>query len=132
MQAMLFEGWRHIGPPYMFIPNGFTGSILINCPFLLFLARRQAGREAWKWLPWVAMAILCAFIWTHGNPGGWQVSARYMATLLPWILLVLMQNAPSRIGRLEWLVYGISVVINAWCVYLFNLSDVMGRVIGEN
>ncbi|MGH9847587.1 MAG: hypothetical protein ACREEM_53535, partial [Blastocatellia bacterium] len=79
--AMLIEPWRRIEKfPYL-IPWGFGGSILLNCPFLLLLARLGARDATLKLLAWGAIGILTLVLWCHGNTGGWQISYRYAMEL---------------------------------------------------
>lgn len=123
--AMLIEPWRSIDHSPYWVPTGFGGSILLSCPFLIFLFRRGARDAALKWLAWSAIGVLVFSLWCHGNPGGWQISYRYAMDLLPWMFLILLENSPDRISKLEISLLTLSITINAWSTYLFLRSDAM-------
>lgn len=117
--AMLWEGWNRIPDfPYL-VPTGFGGSILLSCPFLLFLFRRGGTDARLKWLAWAAMVALTSVLWLHGNPGGWQISYRYAMVLLPWMLVILLETSPKKVTRLEVVLFLLSAAINAYSTWLF-------------
>ena len=123
MKAMLFESWKTIeGYPYL-TPTGFGGSILLSSPFLLLLFRRGAKELSLKVIAWIAIVILTAVLWLHGNPGGWQFSYRYAMILLPWMFIILLESAPPGVTRLEIVLFAASVAVNAYATYLFLWTD---------
>jgi len=123
--AMLLEPWQRSPQwPYL-VPTGFGGSILLSCPFLILLFRFGARDATLKYLAWGAIGILTLVLWLHGNPGGWQISYRYAAELLPWMFLILLENSPKKITPLEVILFVASVAINAFQTYLFLRSDAM-------
>jgi hypothetical protein len=123
--AMLLEPWQRSPQwPYL-VPTGFGGSILLSCPFLLLLLRFGARDTALKYLAWGAIGILTLVLWLHGNPGGWQISYRYAAELLPWMFLIFLENSPKKVTLLELALFIASVAINAFQIYLFLRSDAM-------
>jgi hypothetical protein len=123
VQAMLFETWRRVEKfPYL-VPTGFGGSIFLSSPYLIYLFRRGARDATLKWLSWGAIGILTLILWCHGNPGGWQFSYRYSIELLPWIFLILLENSPKRIGRMEIILLAASIAINAYGTYLFLRTE---------
>jgi hypothetical protein len=117
--AMLFEPWKRVPDfPYL-TPTGFGGSILLSCPFLIYLFMRGARDAMLKKLAWTAIALLTLTLWLHGNPGGWQISYRYAMSLLPWMFLILLENRPKKIGHAEVTLLLASTAINAYSTWLF-------------
>ncbi|MGI8917786.1 MAG: hypothetical protein ACR2H6_04225 [Pyrinomonadaceae bacterium] len=123
-KAMIFEGWKLVeSPPYL-IPHGFGGSIFISCPLLLLLFRfRGVRNHLLIVVSWIAIVVLTFALWLHANPGGWQFSYRYGMILLPWMLLILLNNGKKQLSLLETAVFVISVAINAYATYLFLWTD---------
>jgi hypothetical protein len=66
---------------------------------------------------------LTLLLWCHGNPGGWQYSYRYAMVLLPWMFMILLRNGPSRMTKIELLLYMASFLMNAWGSWLFLRTD---------
>jgi hypothetical protein len=123
--AMLLEPWQRSPQwPYL-VPTGFGGSILLSCPFLLLLFRFGAHDITLKYLAWCAIGILTLVLWLHGNPGGWQISYRYAAELLPWMFLIFLESSPKKVTPLELVLFIASIAINAFQTYLFLRSDAM-------
>lgn len=123
VQEMLYTPWKRIaGFPY-FVPTGFGGSIWWSSPFILFTWRFDARDKILKYTAWAAIIILTVFLWTHGNPGGWQFGYRYAMVLLPWMFVILLENSPEEITLLEWLAYIVSFIVNAYATYLFFWTD---------
>ena len=119
MKQMLFERWKTIGHyPYV-VPSGFGGSVFLSCPFLFFAFTREARDPVLKRVCWAAAVILMFCLWLHGNTGGWQYSYRYAIELLPWMFVVLLESSPLTVSPLRGGVFGLSVLINAYAVYLF-------------
>src|SRR5437660_3768062 len=122
MQISLFEGcndYPHF--PYIrFFPFGC--SIFLASPFL-FLLFREGGR--FKVAAWIAIGLLTAVLWCHGNPGGWQFSYRYAMVLLPWMFLLLVENGPARISAIECALLAVSVAINAAATYQFLWTNLI-------
>ncbi|HEX5081769.1 MAG TPA: hypothetical protein VFY40_06980 [Blastocatellia bacterium] len=117
--AMLIEPGRRIPHfPYL-MPTGFGGSIFLSCPFLIYLFRRGARDAGLKNLAWIAVALTTLTLWLHGNTGGWQISYRYAMVLLPWMVLILLENAPKKVGLTELALLLASIAINAYSTWLF-------------
>jgi hypothetical protein len=120
--AMLLQPWHHhAGFPY-FTPDGFGGSILIASPFLFLLLRKPVHTGLRYWTSLLAVALLTAALWCHGNPGGWQFSYRYALILLPWLLLAYVEALPQSPTNLEIALWLLSLAINAFATYLFMFS----------
>jgi hypothetical protein len=118
-EAMLFESWRRVEQfPYL-TPTGFGGSILLSCPFLIYLFRIGARDATLKTLAWISVAVLTFTLWLHGNPGGWQISYRYATVLLPWMFLILLESSPRRGSLTEMALLAASMAINAYSTWLF-------------
>jgi hypothetical protein len=114
---MLFGGFGDLFPKFPYLhPYGFGCSIFLASPFL-FLLFREGGK--YKAPSWIAIGILTAVLWSHGNPGGWQFSYRYATILLPWMFLLLVGNGPAKISANETLLFAVSVAINAAATYQF-------------
>ena len=117
MHHMLFFGF---GKPFLEFPHirpyGFGCSIFVASPFL-FLLFREGGK--YKIVAWIAIAVLTAVLWTHGNPGGWQYSYRYATILLPWMFLLLAGNGPQKFSLIELSLFVVSVAINAIATWYF-------------
>ncbi|HEY7181046.1 MAG TPA: hypothetical protein VIC84_06490 [Blastocatellia bacterium] len=124
-EAMLFETWRRVDRfPYL-RPAGFGGSIFLSCPFLIYLFRRGARDAKLKALAWIAAAVLTLTLWLHGNPGGWQISYRYAMELLPWTVLVMLENSPKKVSLTEMALLLASIAINAYSTWLFLWTQYM-------
>ena len=114
---MLFKGIGDTTPKFPYIlPYGFGCSIFTASPFL-FLLFREGGK--YKAVAWLAIGLLTAALWCHGNPGGWQFSYRYGMILLPWMFLLLAGNGPAKLSAIEVSLFFISVAINAVATYEF-------------
>jgi hypothetical protein len=122
---MLLTTWRRMPAFPYFVPTGWGGSIFLSCPFLVFLFRPQTRDKQLRWIAIIAIVILTFVLWCHGNPGGWQYSYRYAMVLLPWMMLILIENSPSRVSWLEWMLFVASIAINGWGTYLFLRSEYM-------
>jgi hypothetical protein len=72
-----------------------------------------------KIVAWVAITLLIIPLWLHGFPGGWQFSYRYMMILVPWIFVLLLESTGARVTLVESALCGLSILINAWALYLF-------------
>jgi hypothetical protein len=117
MYHMLFEGFGETPFKFPYIqPNPFGCSIFLASPFL-FLLFREGGK--YKIAAWIAIGLLTAALWSHGNPGGWQFSYRYAMILLPWMFLLLAGNGPVNISVIEISLFIVSVAINAVATYQF-------------
>jgi hypothetical protein len=114
---MLFKGIGDTVPKFPYIlPYGFGCSIFIASPFL-FLLFREGGK--YKGAAWIAIGLLTAALWSHGNPGGWQFSYRYATILLPWMFLLLVGNGPPKLTVIEITLFVVSVAVNALATYEF-------------
>jgi hypothetical protein len=114
---MLFKGIGDTTPKFPYIlPYGFGCSIFIASPFL-FLLFREGGK--YKTVAWIAIGLLTAALWSHGNPGGWQFCYRYGMILLPWMFLLLAGNGPAKLSVIEVSLFLISLAINALATYEF-------------
>ena len=103
---MLIKPWEWRPQFPYFVPNGFSSSILISSPFLLFAFRPGARDACCKYSAWAAVAVLTLLLWMHGNSGGWQFGYRYAMVLLPWLFVIMLESAPkkcikTRMGRLS-------------------------------
>ena len=123
VKEMLFTLWKPLNKfPYL-VPTGFGGSILLSSPFLFLTLRFGAKEKILKYTAWAAILVLTILLWTHGNPGGWQFSYRYAMTLLPWVFIILLENGGEKITVVEKILYGFSILINAFATYLFHWTD---------
>jgi hypothetical protein len=120
---MLAKPWYLLDSfPYL-VPDGYSSSILISSPFLLFLARFGARDRGLKYASWFAVIILTLLLWTHGNSGGWQFGYRYAMVCLPWIFVLLLESAPKNVPPLELAAYILSFAANAYATWLFHWTD---------
>lgn len=120
---MLFKLWE-FRPAYSLpMPNPFSSSILISSPFLLFAFRTGYREKLVKYLAWAAVISICLVLWMHGNAGGWQFAYRYAIAILPFLFLIMLENAPIKIAPLEWAAYIFSFVANAYVTWLFHWTD---------
>ncbi len=123
MWEMLIKLWEirdHFPLP---MPNGFSASILISSPFVLYAFRFGSRDKALKYLSWVAVLVLCILLWMHGNSGGWQFAYRYAMVCLPWLFVIMLENAPKKVTPLEWTAYGVSFILNAYATWLFHWTE---------
>jgi hypothetical protein len=120
---MVTEPWKPIGEYPYYVPTGFGGSVFLNSPFLLLVFRRGARDPRLKRASWVAIGLLTLVLWVHAKPGGWQFSYRYAMVLLPWVLLILLENSPGRVSLAERILLAVSVGVNAYATYLFLWTD---------
>jgi hypothetical protein len=120
---MLLKLWEWKSTfPYL-VPNGFSGSILLSSPFLFLLLRFGSRDKLLKYAAWVSVAILTSLLWMHGNSGGWQFGYRYAMVLLPWIFVILLESSPKRITPLEWALYTLSFMANAYATWMFHWTE---------
>jgi hypothetical protein len=120
---MLFAGFGDLFPKFPYLhPYGFGCSIFIASPFL-FLLFREGGK--YKIPAWIAIGLLVAVLWSHGNPGGWQFSYRYATILLPWMFLLLAGNGPAKTSVNETSLFAVSVAINAAATYQFLWTNLI-------
>jgi hypothetical protein len=117
---MVFAGFQFAGPLPSIQPDGFGCSIFLASP-LLFLLFRPAGKH--QGVAWIAIATLTLVLWCHGNPGGWQFGYRYAIVLLPWFFLLLLEGGGPKLSIYEATLFGASVVINGFAMYLFLWTD---------
>lgn len=120
---MLYTPWKRLRDYPYFVPAGFGGAIWWSSPFVFLLLRFGARDKILKYSAWAAIFIMTFLLWIHGNPGGWQFSYRYGMVLLPWMFVILLENSPRKITFLEWLLYIISFIINAYATYLFFWTE---------
>lgn len=107
------------------MPDGFSASILLSSPFLLFVFRVGAKDGALKLASWIAVIILTFILWCHGNAGGWQFGYRYAMVLLPWIFVVMLENAPKKVTIPEIVLYSVAFIANIYATWLFNWTNYM-------
>lgn len=120
---MLLKGWDmrdHFPLP---MPNGFSSSILISSPFLLFAFRSGWRDRVVKYAAWAAVITLCLILWMHGNSGGWQFGYRYAIVCLPWLFVIMLESAPKRLTNLEISAYVFSIAANAYATWLFHWTE---------
>jgi hypothetical protein len=120
---MLFGGFGDLFPKFPYLhPYGFGCSIFIASPFL-FLLFREGGK--YKIPAWIAIGLLVAVLWSHGNPGGWQFSYRYATIVLPWMFLLLAGNGPAKTSVNETSLFVVSIAINAAATYQFLWTNLI-------
>lgn len=125
IREMLIIPWNRIDQAPYFLPTGFGGSIFLNSPFLLLIFRPRTRDRRITIAAWSAILLLTLCYWFHGNAGGWQFSYRSVITILPWFLLLLLENSPDRVTRLEILLLAASIAINAWGLYLMLWTNLV-------
>ena len=108
--------------PYL-VPNGFSSSILLSSPFILFALRLGSRDKVLKYCAWAAIAVMTILLWMHGNSGGWQFGYRYWMVCLPWLFVILLENSPKKISRLEWAAYIFSFIANLYATWLFHWTS---------
>lgn len=122
---MLLKQWNWTSDfPYL-MPDGFSSSIILSSPFLLLVFRLGAKRGWLKIAAWLAIVTLTFILWCHGNAGGWQFGYRYAMVLLPWIFVIMLENAPKKVTIPEWILYGIAFLANLYATWLFNWTEYM-------
>lgn len=122
---MLFKPWEY-RPTFPYLrPNGFSSSILISSPFIIFALRSGARDATLKCLSWCAILLLCTVLWMHGNSGGWQFGYRYAMVCLPWLFVILLESSPKRISGVEWSAYAFAFFANAYATWLFHWTGYM-------
>ena len=108
--------------PYI-VPNGFSSSILISSPFILFAFRFGSRDKVLKYCAWTAIGIMTVLLWMHGNSGGWQFGYRYWMVCLPWLFVILLESSPRMISPLEWAAYIFSFIANVYATWLFHWTS---------
>jgi Gpi18-like mannosyltransferase len=116
---MLLEPWHRITRPPYFLPDGFGGSIFLNAPFLICIFQTGARHRDLKAASWIAITLLTAVFWCHGNTGGWQFSYRGAIVMLPWFFLLLLEATQKRLRKWQLTLIAVSILINGWATYLF-------------
>lgn len=87
---------------------------------------RSLGRDhGLKYAAWLAIFILTALLWSHGNSGGWQFGYRYAMVILPWAFIILLEWAPRRFPIIEATAIGFSFAANAYATWLYNWTTYM-------
>lgn len=120
---MLFRFWETTSTfPYL-LPNGFSSSILLSSPFILFAFRTGSRDRVLKYCAWAAIAVMTVLLWMHGNSGGWQFGYRYWMVCLPWLFVIVLETAPKRISPLEWAAYIVSFIANLYATWLFHWTS---------
>ena len=120
---MLFKMWSWRDTFPYFMPDGFSSSILFSSPFLFLLLRVGARDGALKLASWIAVVVLTIILWMHGNSGGWQFGYRYFMVALPWVFVILLESSPKRVSPVEWTLFGLSFLANAYATWLFNWTN---------
>jgi hypothetical protein len=108
--------------PYL-VPNGFSSSVLLSSPFILFALRTGSRGKSLKYCAWLAIAIMTVLLWMHGNSGGWQFGYRYWMVCLPWLFVILLETSPKKISPLEWVAYVFSFLANLYATWLFHWTS---------
>lgn len=108
--------------PYI-VPNGFSSSILLSSPFIIFAFRMGSRDKTLKYCAWAAIAIMTVLLWMHGNSGGWQFGYRYWMVCLPWLFVILLETLPNKISPLEWAAYFFSFIANFYATWLFHWTS---------
>ena len=120
---MLLKLWEMKSTfPYL-VPNGFSSSILLSSPFILFAFRFGSRDKVLKYGAWAAIAIMTVLLWMHGNSGGWQFGYRYWMVCLPWLFVILLETSPKKVSPLEWAAYIFSFIANAYATWLFHWTS---------
>ena len=120
---MLFKPWEfQEAIPYL-VPDGFSSSILLSSPFILFSTRLGARDRVPKYSAWAAIVVMTLLLWMHGNSGGWQFGYRYWMVCLPWLFVILLESSPTKISRLEWAAYIFSFLANLYATWLFHWTS---------
>ncbi len=119
---MLFRGFGDVPNFPFLVPYGFGCSIIAACPFLFLLFREGGSRRL---VCWGTISVLTLILWMHGNTGGWQYSYRYAMILLPWILMLLVENGPKHLTALETFMFVVSVVLGGMGVYEFLWTSIV-------
>jgi hypothetical protein len=120
---MLLKLWEVKAAFPYFVPNGFSSSILLSSPFMLFALRFGARDKVLKYCAWAAIAIMTVLLWMHGNSGGWQFGYRYWMVCMPWLFVILLETAPKKISPLEWAAYIFSFLANTYATWLFHWTS---------
>jgi len=123
MWEMLFRLWEWRPSFPLPMPNPFSSSVLLSSPFLLFAFRLGAKDMVIKYLCWIAVLAICIPLWMHGNSGGWQFGYRYAIAILPFLFVIMLENAPKKITALEWVAYAFSFIVNAYVTWLFHWTE---------
>lgn len=108
--------------PYL-VPNGFSSSILLSSPFILFSLRSGSRDKVLKYCAWAAIAVMTILLWMHGNSGGWQFGYRYWMVCLPWLFVILLESSPKTISPLELAAYILSFLANLYATWLFHWTS---------
>jgi hypothetical protein len=119
---MLLKPWHIISNFPYFLPDGFSSSILISSPFLIYCFVRKRNPQLAA-LSWITLVMITLIHWMHGNSGGWQFGYRYAIVSLPFIFLLLTSAERKKFTALEVSLYIFSFVANLWALWLFNWTS---------
>jgi hypothetical protein len=92
---------------------------------LLLLFRSGAVSLERKVAAFIAISAMTVVLWMHGNSGGWQFGYRYWMVCLPWVFLILLENARQRLSSLEKALIAYSIAVNLYATWLFNWTDIL-------
>jgi hypothetical protein len=67
----------------------------------------------------IAIIVITAVLWAHGDPGGWEYSYRYALELLPLFLVIFVELFSTRVRPLELGFWLISASVSGYATYLF-------------
>jgi hypothetical protein len=125
-QEMLWRFLKRIDDFPWYVPTGFGGAVWFFSP-MVFLALRPGSADRMFSLSCrLAILVITFVLWTHGNPGGWQISYRYAIPLLPFGFLLILESARPDFQPVEFLLIFISVALSAAATYVFLWTTWMG------
>lgn len=116
---MFFQPWKWLSEFPWVVPMNSGGSLFLFSPWLILVFLRGGLRAGIKTASWVASLLLLIVLCLHGDPGGLQISSRYAMILVPWMFLIVLEKHAASKVPIERSLILVSVIINAWAMWLF-------------
>lgn len=118
-QEMLWSFLKRVDGFPWYVPTGFGGAVWFFSPMVFLALRPRSTDRVFSVSCWLAILLITFVLWTHGNPGGWQVSYRYAIPLLPFVFVLILESARPGFKPIESLLIFVSMIMCVSATYVF-------------